>query len=144
VCLCDFQLDHCIFLIICVIVLLQDMIIISKTLNYFFQLDMCFRQYIHINFPGFSVGACLQIPLVRFVAKPQTYFISTPQWRNIISGGPQFKIFEGPLVEVPKAQVERHICTSFLWGSRACSPGKFLNLDSLKYHLFYRIRMVRK
>jgi hypothetical protein len=36
------------------------------------------------------------------------------QWRNVISGGPQFKIFEGPLVEVPKARVERRICTSFL------------------------------
>jgi hypothetical protein len=36
------------------------------------------------------------------------------QWRNVISRGPQFKIFEGPLVEVPKARVERRICTSFL------------------------------
>jgi hypothetical protein len=36
------------------------------------------------------------------------------QWRNAISGGPRFKIFEGPLVEVPKARVERRICTSFL------------------------------
>jgi hypothetical protein len=37
------------------------------------------------------------------------------QWRNVISGGPRFKIFEGPpLVEVPKARVERRICTSFL------------------------------
>jgi hypothetical protein len=38
------------------------------------------------------------------------------QWRNVISGGPRFKIFEAPppLVEVPKARVERRICTSFL------------------------------
>jgi hypothetical protein len=41
---------------------------------------------------------------------------SMEQWRNVISGGPRFKIFEGPppIVEVPKAQVERRICTSFL------------------------------
>jgi hypothetical protein len=37
------------------------------------------------------------------------------QWRNVISGGPRFKLFEGPpQVDVPKAQVERRICTSFL------------------------------
>jgi hypothetical protein len=36
------------------------------------------------------------------------------QWRNVISGGPRFKIFEGPLVEVLKARVEHRICTSFL------------------------------
>ena len=71
------------------------------------------------------------------------------QWRNVISGGPRFKIFEGPLVEAPKARVERCICTSFL-GVRACSPGKFFNLDSLKCHFpdfgerFYRIVTVRK
>ena len=34
--------------------------------------------------------------------------------RNVISGAHRFKIFEGPLVEVPKARVERRICTSFL------------------------------
>jgi hypothetical protein len=51
--------------------------------------------------------------------------------RNVISGAHRFKIFEGPLVEVPKARVERRICTSFLGG---CSPGKCLNLDSLKCH----------
>jgi hypothetical protein len=32
----------------------------------------------------------------------------------LISGGPRFKISEGPLVEVSKARVERRICTSFL------------------------------
>jgi hypothetical protein len=72
------------------------------------------------------------------------------QWRNFISGGPRFKIFEAPpLVEVPlNARVERRICTSFL-GVQG-SPGKFLNLDSLKCHFpdfgerFYRILMVRK
>ena len=30
------------------------------------------------------------------------------QWRNVISEGPRFKIFEGPLVEVPK-QHELHL-----------------------------------
>jgi hypothetical protein len=48
-----------------------------------------------------------------------------PQWRNVISGGPRFKIFEGPLVEVPKARVERRICTSFLGG-----PGHLWNAIS--------------
>jgi hypothetical protein len=44
------------------------------------------------------------------------YFLCNDlQWRNVISGAPRFKIFEGPtLVEVPKARVERRICTSFL------------------------------
>jgi hypothetical protein len=40
-----------------------------------------------------------------------------PQWRNVIPGGPRFKIFEGPLVEVLKARVEHRICTSFLGGA---------------------------
>ena len=38
------------------------------------------------------------------------------QWRNVISGGPRFKIFEGPLVEVPKAQVERRIYARVFYG----------------------------
>jgi hypothetical protein len=47
------------------------------------------------------------------------------QWRNIVSGGPWFKIFEGPLVEVPKAQVERRIYTSFLGGPGHAHLEKF-------------------
>jgi hypothetical protein len=70
------------------------------------------------------------------------------QWRNVISGGPGSKFSNPPPVEVPNARVERHICTSFL-GVQG-SPGKCLNLDSLKCHFpdfgkrFYRILMVRK
>jgi hypothetical protein len=53
----------------------------------------------------------------------QKYFW-TRQWRNVISGGPRFKIFEGPpLVEVPKARVERRICTSFLGVQQPRSQG---------------------
>ena len=33
-----------------------------------------------------------------------------------ISGAPGSKLSKAPLVEVPKAQVKRHICTSFLGG----------------------------
>jgi hypothetical protein len=47
------------------------------------------------------------------------------QWRNVISGGPQFKIFEGPLVEVLKARVEHRICTSFLGGAGNVHPENF-------------------
>jgi hypothetical protein len=47
------------------------------------------------------------------------------QWRNVISGGPRFKIFEGPLVEVLKARVKRHICTSFLGGPGHVHPENF-------------------
>jgi hypothetical protein len=36
-------------------------------------------------------------------------YINELQWRNVILGGPRFKIFEGPLEEVPKARVERRI-----------------------------------
>ena len=36
------------------------------------------------------------------------------QWRNVISGGPRFKIFEGPPSRSAKGTVERRICTSFL------------------------------
>jgi hypothetical protein len=53
----------------------------------------------------------------------QTHGLS--QWRNVISGGPRFKIFEGPLVEVPKARVERRICTSFLGGPGHAQPENF-------------------
>ena len=42
------------------------------------------------------------------------------QWRNVISGAPRFKIFEGPLVGVPKARVERRISTSLI--SRGSRP----------------------
>ena len=64
------------------------------------------------------------------------------QWRNVIPGGPRFKTFEGPLSRSQAPYMHK-----FSRGSRACSPGKFLNLDSLKYHFpdfgerFYRILM---
>jgi hypothetical protein len=51
---------------------------------------------------------------LRFEKQSQRVKFSQLQWRNVISGGPRFKTFEGPLVEVPKARVERRICTSFL------------------------------
>ena len=75
---------------------------------------------------------------------------SMSQWRNVISGAPRFKIFEDPLVKVPKARVGAPCMHEFSTGSRACSPGKFLNLESLKCHFpdfgerLYRILMVRK
>jgi hypothetical protein len=47
------------------------------------------------------------------------------QWRNVISGGPRFKMFEGPLIEVPKARVKRHICMSFLGGPGHAHPENF-------------------
>jgi hypothetical protein len=47
------------------------------------------------------------------------------QWRNVISGDPRFKIFEGPLVEVLKARVKRRICTSFLGGTGHAHPENF-------------------
>ena len=50
---------------------------------------------------------------------------SSNQWRNVISGGPRFKIFEGPLVEVLKARVEHRICTSFLGGPAHVHPENF-------------------
>ena len=68
-----------------------------------------------------------------------------------ISGAPGSKLSKAPVVEVPKAQVKRHICTSFLWGpEHAHSDLDLLNLNSLKYHFpefgerFYRILMDRK
>ena len=42
-----------------------------------------------------------------------------------ISGVPGSKLSKAPLVEVPKAQVKRHICTSFLGGSEHAHPEKF-------------------
>jgi hypothetical protein len=69
---------------------------------------------------------------------------------TLYQGAPGSKISKPPpLVEVPKARVERRICTSFL-GVQGMLTGNFLNLDSLKYHFldfgerFYRILMVRK
>jgi hypothetical protein len=52
---------------------------------------------------------------------------SVYQWRNVISGGPRFKIFEGPLVEVLKARSTLLKCHFLDFGER-----------------FYRILMVRK
>jgi hypothetical protein len=72
------------------------------------------------------------------------------QWRNVISGGLRFKIFEGPPSRSTKGTSWAPYMREFSKGSKACSPGKFLNLDSLKCHFldfgerFYRILMVRK
>jgi hypothetical protein len=72
------------------------------------------------------------------------------QWRNVISGGPRFKIFEGPPSRSAKGTSWAPYMHEFSRGSRACSPGKCLNLDSLKFHFldfgerFYRILLVRK
>ena len=35
---------------------------------------------------------------------------------TLYQGAPGSKFSKAPLVEVPKARVERRICTSFLWG----------------------------
>jgi hypothetical protein len=69
---------------------------------------------------------------------------------TLYQGPPGSKFSKALLVEVPKARVERRICTSFLGGPGHMLTRKFLNLDSLKCHLldfgerFYRILMVRK
>jgi hypothetical protein len=67
-----------------------------------------------------------------------------------MSGGPRFKIFEGPPSRSAKGTSWAPYMHEFSRGSRACSSGNFLNLDSLKCHFldfggrFYRILMVRK
>jgi hypothetical protein len=72
------------------------------------------------------------------------------QWRNVISGGPRFKIFEGPPSRSAKGTSWAPYMHEFSRGSRACSSRKCLNLHSLKCHFldfgerFYRILMVRK
>jgi hypothetical protein len=72
------------------------------------------------------------------------------QWRNVTSGGPRFKIFEGPPSRIAKGTSWAPYMHEFSRGSRACSSGKFLNMHSLKCHFldfgerFYRILMVRK
>ena len=73
-----------------------------------------------------------------------------PSGVTLYQGAPGSKFSKAPLVEMPKARVERRRAHEFSKGSRACSPGKFLNLESLKCHFpdfrerFYRILMVRK
>ena len=49
------------------------------------------------------------------------------QWRNVIScrGPPVQNFRRPPLVEVPKARVERRICTSFLGGPGHVHPENF-------------------
>ena len=72
------------------------------------------------------------------------------QWRSVISGGPRFKMFEGPPSRSTKGTSWAPYMHEFFRGSSACSPGKILNLESLKCHFpdfgerFYRILMVRK
>ena len=73
------------------------------------------------------------------------------QWRNVILGGPRFfKLFEGPPSRSAKGISRAPYMQEFFSGSRACSPGNLLNLDSLKCHFpdfgqrYYRILMVRK
>ena len=72
------------------------------------------------------------------------------QWRNVISGGPRFTIFEGPLVEASAKGTSRaSYMHEFSRGSIACML-IWKIFESLKYHFldfeerFYRILMVRK
>jgi hypothetical protein len=87
----------------------------------------------------------MQIIVVRILLK--SLF---DQWRNVISGGPRFKLFEWPPSRSSKGTSRAPCMHKFSSGYRACSLGKFLNLDSLKCHFpdfgerFYRILMVRK
>jgi hypothetical protein len=79
-----------------------------------------------------------------------TYSMQNIQWSNVLSGGPRFKLFEGPPSRSAKGTSRAPYMHEFSSGSRACAPGKFLNLDSLKCQFpdfgerFYRILMVRK
>jgi hypothetical protein len=104
-----------------------------------------------------------------------SYRLSYSSGVTLYQGAPGSKFSKAPLVEmpkarverrtegtsrapyrrhessaVPKARVERRRAHEFSKGSRACSPGKFLNLESLKCHFpdfrerFNRILMVRK
>ena len=41
---------------------------------------------------------------------------------TLYQGAPGSKFSKAPLVEVPKAQVEHHICTSFLVGPGRAQP----------------------
>ena len=81
------------------------------------------------------------------------YFLSNQHWRwalvistgvTLYQGGP------GPSSRSTKGTSRAPYMHEFSSGSRACSPGKFLNLDSLKCHFpdsgerFYRILMVRE
>jgi hypothetical protein len=75
------------------------------------------------------------------------------QWRNVISGGPRFKIFEGPAPSrSAKGTSWAPYMHEFSRGARACtcSRGKLLNLESPKCHFLdfgervYTILMVRK
>jgi hypothetical protein len=52
------------------------------------------------------------------------------QWRNVISGPPRFKIFEGPPSRSAIGTSWATYMHEFSRGSRACSSGKFLNLHS--------------
>jgi hypothetical protein len=69
-----------------------------------------------------------------------------------ISGAPGSKLSKAPLAPSTSAKgtSQAPYMHKFSRGSRACSPGNFLNLDSLKYHFpefeerFYRILMIRK
>ena len=57
------------------------------------------------------------------------------QLRNvIISRGPRFKIFAGPHSRSAKGTSRAPYMHEFSKSTRAWSPGKFLNLDSLKCH----------
>jgi hypothetical protein len=76
--------------------------------------------------------------------------VTLSQWHNVISGAPRFKIFEGLASISAKGTSRPPYMHEFFRGSRAGSPGKFLNRESLKCHfpdfgeIFYRILMVRK
>ena len=81
----------------------------------------------------------------------QAKFSQVCQWRNVISEGPRFKIFEGPPPSrSAKGTSRAPYMHEFSRGSRACSSGKSRTLDSLKCHFldfgerFHRILMVRK
>ena len=60
-------------------------------------------------------------------------FTQGSQWRNVISGGPRFKIFGGPASISAKGMSRPPYMHKFFRGSGTCSLGKFLNLEFLKF-----------
>jgi hypothetical protein len=117
----------------------------QKSSKVSYRCIICVSSIKTTNMPGWCANQ-----FILLTSPPLGHLTPFPQRRNVISGGSRFKIFEGPLSRSAKGTSWAPYMHEFSMGSGACSPGKFLNLESLKCHFldfeerFYRILMVRK
>ena len=95
------------------------------------------HELFHENFKNHELchrQKCMNLLFMNYYFHELCHLISGVTLLRVISGGPRFKIFEGPPSTSAKGTSRAPYMHEFSRGSRASSPGKVLNLESLKCH----------